>query len=204
MTTPHYMMVTVAACDQSFVGQALKNLSQLCEDLKSGAGAVTTRYGIMATGEYTGQLILFQTYEEMNGIGAAFDVYSNSDAYKTIVGSGHVSVTLRNVMKIEDVGLPNPSTDVPAYGVVSRWGASDLKLDAIRDHVPHFADNGAMIFRYCTILTGLAAGRRLMAVGYPSMDSIQKTYESLRSSKGYAKMLEEIDLDWRNVVRIEG
>ncbi|MEY8095931.1 hypothetical protein AB9F29_00740 [Falsihalocynthiibacter sp. S25ZX9] len=204
MTTPRYMMVTVAACKQPFVGQALKLLSKLCSELKSDAGALTTRFGVLATGEQTGQLILFQSYEELNGIDGAFNVYAKSAAYKELVADGNVSVTLRNILKIEDLGLSKTSMEVPAYGVVTRWGCKDLKLKAMSAEVPHFEKNGAMIMRYCTILTGPAAGRRLLAVGYPSMDSIQKTYEALRASKGYSALMSEFDLDWRNVIRMEG
>jgi len=204
MTSPKYMMITVAACTSSFIPKALEHLGVLTEELKRDAGAVTTRYGIIATGEHTGQIILFQTYEEMNGIDAAFDVYNNSAAYAGIVGSGHVSITLRNIVKIEDVALANPSSEVPAYGVVTRWGCPDLKLDALRAEVPNFESNGAMILRYCTILTGPTAGRHLLIVGYPSMDAIEKTYNDLRKSAGYNALLEEFDLDWRNIVRISG
>jgi hypothetical protein len=87
------MMVTVASCEMSFLDDALRHLGSLCEELKAQAGAATTRYGIMATGEHTGQLVLFQTYAEMNGIDKAFAVYQSSAAYKAIISSGNVVVT---------------------------------------------------------------------------------------------------------------
>lgn len=204
MSSPKYMMVTVASCAPSFVSDALNHLGTLCEELKGQAGAATTRYGQMATGEHTGQLILFQTYAELNGVDAAFSVYQSSAAYKAIISSGHVAVTFRNILKIEDLGLKNPSTDVPAYGVTTRWGCPDLKLDEMRAEVHNFEDNGAMIIRYCTIMTGPAAGRRVLVVGYPSMDAIQNTYEALRGSAGYNALLQEFDMDWRNIIRVAG
>lgn len=48
------------------------------------------------------------------------------------------------------------------------------------------------------------AGRRLLAVGYPSMDSIENTYRALRASGEYSSILAEMDLDFRNIVRIVG
>lgn len=204
MSTPNFMMITVAACATSFVSDAFKHLATLTQELKSQAGAVTTRYGMMATGEHTGQLLLIQTYEDMNGIAKAFEVYDSSAAYKGLVGSGHISVTLRNILKIENLSLKSPSSDVPAYGVATRWGCPDLKLDAMAKEVHHFEDNGAMILRYCTILTGPFAGRRLLLAGYPSMDAIEKTYEALRGSAGYNALLAEFDLDWRNIFRVAG
>jgi hypothetical protein len=113
-------------------------------------------------------------------------------------------VTFRNILKIDDLGLKNPSTDVPAYGVITRWGCPDLMLDEMRAEVHNFEDNGAMILRYCTILTGPAAGRRLLIAGYPSMDAIQNTYEALRGSAGYNALLQKFDLDWRNIMRVTG
>ena len=204
MSSPKYMMVTVASCEMSFLDDALRHLGSLCEELKAQAGAATTRYGIMATGEHTGQLVLFQTYAEMNGIDKAFAVYQSSAAYKAIISSGNVAVTFRNILRIDDLGLKNPSTDVPAYGVITRWGCPDLMLDEMRAEVHNFEDNGAMILRYCTILTGPAAGRRLLIAGYPSMDAIQNTYEALRGSAGYNALLQKFDLDWRNIMRVTG
>ncbi|WP_136057812.1 hypothetical protein [Candidatus Halocynthiibacter alkanivorans] len=46
--------------------------------------------------------------------------------------------------------------------------------------------------------------RRLLGVGYPSMDAIEKTYDALRSSKDYKAMVGDIELDWRNIVKFVG
>lgn len=204
MISPKYMMVTFASCTPSFVSDATKHVGMLCEELKQQAGAVTTRYGSVVTGEHTGQLVLFQTYAELNGIDAAFDVYQSSDAYKAIISSGHISVTFRNILKIEDLGLKNPSTEIPAYGVSTLWGCADLMLDQMRAEVHHFEDNGAMILRYCTIMTGGDAGRRALIVGYPSMEAIQNTYDALRGSAGYNALLLKFDIKRRNIMRISG
>ena len=53
-------------------------------------------------------------------------------------------------------------------------------------------------------MTGIAAGRRLLAVACSSMDAIEKTYNALRGSPDYQSMLGDIDLDFRNIVRIAG
>ena len=204
MSSPKYMMITVAKCAPQQYGDAIGHLEGLAGDLKSKAGAATTRHGIIATGEHTGQLILFQTYEEMNGIERAFGVYEESSDYKGLVHDIGVSVTLRNIMRIEDLGLQNPSSDVPAYGVATRAISAGLEMERMGAVAPHFENNGAMIFRYCTILTGPAAGHRLLLVGYPSMDSVEKTYDSLRGSPEYAAILETHEIEWRNIIRITG
>ena len=58
MSSPKYMMVTVAECAPHRYGDAIGHLEGLANDLKSKAGAATTRHGIMATGQHTGQLVL--------------------------------------------------------------------------------------------------------------------------------------------------
>ena len=204
MSSPKYMMITVAKCAPQQYGKAIEYLEGLANDLKSGAGAATTRHGIIATGEHTGQLILFQTYAEMNGIDRAFGVYETSTAYRGLIHDVEVSVTLRNIMRIEDLGLQSPSGDVPAYGVVTRAISAELEMERMRAVVPHFENNGALIFRYCTILTGPAAGHRLLVVGYPSMDSVEKTYDTLRGSAEYDAILETHEIEWRNIIRVTG
>ena len=204
MSSPKYMMITVAKCAPQQYGQAIEHLESLANDLKTGAGAATTRHGIVATGEHTGQLILFQTYEELNGIDRAFGVYETSEAYQGLVHDLAISVTLRNILRIEDVGLKNPSSDVPAYGVATRVKSAGLELDRLSAAVPHFENNGAMVFRYCTILTGPTAGHRLLVVGYPSMDAVEKTYDTLRGSAEYNAILETHEIEWRNIIRVTG
>ena len=198
------MMITVAKCGPHQYRHAIEYLENLANDLKTGAGAITTRHGIIATGDHTGQLILFQTYDEMNGIDRAFSVYEKSSAYKGLVHELEVSITLRNILRIEEVGLQNPSSEIPAYGVATRTISAGLEMERMRAVVPHFENNGAMIFRYCTILTGPAAGHRLLVVGYPSMDAIEKTYDTLRGSEEYDSILETHEIEWRNIIRVTG
>lgn len=133
-----------------------------------------------------------------------FGVYENSEAYKGLVHDIGVSVTLRNILRIEDVGLNIPSGDVPACGVVTRAKSAGLELNRMSAVVPRFENNGAMIFRYCTILTGLAAGQRLLVVGYPSMDAVEKTYDALKGSSEYNAILETHEIGWRNIIRVTG
>ena len=72
MSSVNYMMVTIAACEASYLGQAFKHVAGLVDDLKSKAGALTARYGVVGTGDDAGSLVLFQGYEELNGIDRAF------------------------------------------------------------------------------------------------------------------------------------
>ncbi|MBE1282418.1 MAG: hypothetical protein GJ676_03820 [Rhodobacteraceae bacterium] len=204
MTSTSYTMVTVAACDPAYTNQALDHIGTLSEELKASAGALITRYGVIATGEHAGSLILMQGYAELNGIDAAFGVYGQSAAYQSLIGSGKIEVTLRNLLKVEPLELQNQSMDVPAHGVLTRWAAADAMIDRLAGLVPTFEANGAMFMRYWTIMTGSHAGRRLMAVGYPSMDAIEKTYTALRASDAYTSIASEIGIDFRNIVRIAG
>lgn len=204
MTKPNYMMITVASCTPEFQQEALGLVGDLSQELKAEAGAVSTRYGVVTTGEHTNQLILFQTYQSMSGFEAAFHHYGSSGTYAKLVGNMHLQVTVRSMLKIEDLSLSNESTEKPNFGVATHWGSSDLMLDKLQGELSHFEDAGAMVLRFCTTLAGPSAGRRLLIVGYPSMDAIEKTYDALRESAGYRKILSEVELDWRNLISVIG
>jgi len=204
MSTVNYMMVTVAACEASYMAQAFKHIEGLVADLKSKAGALTARYGVMGTGDDAGSVVLFQGYEELNGIDRAFKVYAESSDYQAVITSGKISVQLRNLWKIEVLRLRNPSSEAPAYGVVTRFRSADLMLERVQQLVPLFEENGSMIMRYGTLMTGSNAGMRLLGVTYPSMDAIEKTYDALRASDTYNAILSEVDLDMRNIIRFVG
>ena len=67
-----YIMITAAPCEASFVPEALQHVDALATDLRSKAGAVVVRYGVIATGNRAGSLVLFQGYDELTGIDRAF------------------------------------------------------------------------------------------------------------------------------------
>ena len=203
MSNAKYMMSTVAACEPSYVAQALKHVGAFVGDLVSKAGSVGVRYGVVATGEHAGSLVLFQSYEDLTGIDKAFQVYAESSDYQAVISSGKLSVSFRNIIKLEDVNVSNPSTDTPKYGVVTRF-SGPLFLDQMSEMIPLWEDNGAMLMRYGTLVTGSQAGMRLLGATYPSMDAIEKTYDALRSSAIYEKILTEVDLDMRNIIRFAG
>lgn len=133
-----------------------------------------------------------------------FDVYAASSAYQTIINSGKISVTRRNIVKLEDVQLSNPSTDAPKYGVVTVLDAPNLTNESMAGLVPIFEQSGAMLMRYGTLITGSNAGKRIAAVAYPSMDAIEKTYDGLRASGDYRKLLNEATLFRREIIRFAG
>jgi len=204
MSSVNYLMVTVAACDPSYLEQALQHVAGLAAELREKAGAITARYGVVGTGERAGSLVLFQTYEELNGIDRAFKVYAESSDYQAVISSGKISVTFRNIVKMEDLRLSNESTDAPAYGVVTRFASASPMTDRIQQFVPLFEANGALVMRYGTLVTGSDAGKRWVGVTYPSMDAIEKTYDALRASDAYKALMADVQLDMRNIVRFVG
>lgn len=204
MSSLKYIMITVAKCEPSYLKQALDQVGKLAGELKDQAGALIARYGVMSTGDLAGSMILFQGYDELNGIDRAFDVYAKSKVYQTLTSSGKIQVVLRNIVKVEDLSLQHTSSDLPAYGVLTRWGSATPMIERMAPLVPIFEKNGAMLLRYGTLMTGSSAGRRLFGVGYPSMDAIEKTYSDLNASKAYTDIISDIDLDFRNIFRYIG
>ena len=112
-------------------------------------------------------------------------------------------MVLRNIINLENVSLSNPSSDMPKYGVVTRM-TGPLMLESFPDLLPCWEDNGAMILRYGTLATGNNAGDRVMIVGYPSMDAIEKTYEALRANDAYKNVMANTKIGLRNIVRTVG
>ncbi len=204
MTAVNYTMVTVATVAPEETEATLERVSRLAADLREKAGAASLRYGVIATGNFSGKLVLFQGYEGLGGIERAFEVYARSSAYREIVSTPSLRIDLRNILKLEQIGLSAPSQEMPAYGVVTRFGAADMNLEGLRALVPVFERNGAMMLRYGTFITGSDVGRRLVGVGYPSMEAIEKTYRELNGTEAYRQFMSKVDLDWRNIIRFEG
>jgi hypothetical protein len=199
-----FIMITVAACDSAFMPKALEHVDALATDIRNKAGAAVVRYGVISTGNRAGSLVLFQGYEELNGIDRAFQVYTESSAYQALMGSGKLHVQMRNIWKIEALGLKNESPDAPKYGVMTRFASSDLMLERLQQFVPMFEDNGALFMRYGTLMTGGNAGQRLLGVAYPSMAAIEKTYDALGASDAYRALLGDVELGMRNIFRFIG
>ncbi len=202
--TANYTVVTVAACEPAYVQEALGHVGTFVGELKDKANCVSARYGVIGTGVDAGSLVLFQSYANLGDIEKMFDVYAASSAYQAAITSGKVSVTLRNIVKLDHVQLSSPSTDTPSYGVVTLISGSSLTGERMKGFVPIFEQNGAMLMRFGTLITGSNAGKRLLGVTYPSMAAIEKTYDGLRASADYQSLLSEATLERREIVRIVG
>ncbi len=202
--TANYTVVTVAACEPTYVQEALGHVGTFIGELMDKANCVGARYGVMSTGADAGSVVLFQSYESLGDIEKVFDVYAASSAYQAVITSGKVSVTLRNIVKLDDVQLSNPSTDTPGYGVVTLISGSSLTTERMKGFVPIFEQNGAMLMRFGTLITGSNAGKRLVGVTYPSMDAIEKTYDDLRANADYQSLMSEVKLERREIVRFVG
>ncbi len=100
--------------------------------------------------------------------------------------------------------LSNPSTDTPSYGVVTLVSGSAMTAERMKGVVPIFDQNGAMLMRFGTLITGSNAGKKLIGVTYPSMDAIEKTYDGLRASADYQSLMSEIELERREIIRFVG
>ncbi len=200
----NYTVVTVAACEPSYVQEALGHVGTFVGELMDKANCVGARYGVMGTGMDAGSLVLFQSYASLGDLEKVFEVYAASDSYQAVINSGKVSVTLRNIVKLEDVQLSSPSADTPSYGVVTLVSGSGLTNERMKGFVPIFDENGAMLMRFGTLITGSNAGKRMIGVTYPSMDAIEKTYDGLRASAEYQSLMSEITLERREIIRFVG
>jgi len=196
----NYMVITIAACEPSYAQEALGHVGTFVGELKDRANCVGARYCVIGTGTDAGSLALFQSYASLCDIEKVFEVYASSSAYQAVVNSGKLSVTLRNVVKLEDVQLSAPSADTPSYGVVTLVSGLGPTAERMKGFVPIFEQNGAMLMRFGTLITGSIAGKGLLGVTYPSMDAIEKTYDGLRAQS----LISEVRVERREIVRFVG
>jgi len=194
-------MVTVTACDAAYTEKALKRLADLAADLRARAGAISTHHGVVVTGQHTGCLVLFQAYESLSGVDQAFAVYADSDDYRAVIAAGRLKVGFRNIIKLEDVNLPQSSRDNPTCGVVTRWSSAKLEPDGMDEIVKISGHRSATMLHYGTLFTGENVGKRLLVVGYPSMEAIEEAYDALLTSDVYDGFLKNVTIDMRNIIR---
>ena len=202
MADANYFVITVAKCDPTYVATAMEQIGSVIDDLKSKAGAIVVRAGIITTGEQAGSLALFQAYEGMDGFEKALDVYAASSDYAAMMASGKVSVVMRNLLKIHAVPFDQNTTKTPKFIVLTRVTAADTMIDTVTQLAPIFADGGALTLRYGTLVTGSNAGNRLLGVTYPSMAAIEKTYDALTADAAYQAALSSFDVNLRAIVRV--
>jgi hypothetical protein len=202
MAAANYFVITVARCDPTYVPTAMEQIGSVIDDLKSKAGAIVVRAGIITTGEQAGSLALFQAYEGMDGFEKALDVYAASSDYAAMMASGKVSVVMRNLLKIHAVPFDQNTTKTPKFVVLTRATAADTMIDTVTQLAPIFADGGALTLRYGTLVTGSNAGNRLLGVTYPSMAAIEKTYDALAADAAYQAALSSFNVNLRAIVRV--
>jgi hypothetical protein len=202
MAAANYFVITVARCDPTYVPTAMEQIGSVINDLKSKAGAIVVRAGIITTGEQAGSLALFQAYEGMDGFEKALDVYAASSDYAAMMASGKVSVVMRNLLKIHAVPFDQNTTKTPKFIVLTRVTAADTMIDTVTQLAPIFADGGALTLRYGTLVTGSNAGNRLLGVTYPSMAAIEKTYDALAADAAYQAALSSFNVNLRAIVRV--
>ena len=202
MAAANYFVITVARCDPTYVPTAMEQIGSVINDLKSKAGAIVVRAGIITTGEQAGSLALFQAYEGMDGFEKALDVYAASSDYAAMMASGKVSVVMRNLLKMHAVPFDQNTTKTPKFVVLTRATAADTMIDTVTQLAPIFADGGALTLRYGTLVTGSNAGNRLLGVTYPSMAAIEKTYDALAADAAYQAALSSFNVNLRAIVRV--
>ena len=202
MADANYFVITVAKCDPTYVATAMEQIGSVIDDLKSKAGAIVVRAGIITTGEQAGSLALFQAYEGMDGFEKALDVYAASSDYAAMMASGKVSVVMRNLLKIHAVPFDQNTTKTPKFIGLTRVTAADTMIDTVTQLAPIFADGGALTLRYGTLVTGSNAGNRLLGVTYPSMAAIEKTYDALAADAAYQAALSSFNVNLRAIVRV--
>jgi len=205
MSDTSYVVLTVASVDFSYRETMTKLMSSYSKDLIANAGARGTRFGSIATGEHAGSLIFIQFYDNLDGYQKALDVQANSSEFKEMMNSGKANIYLRNIATALPTKFEN-SSEHPKYIVITRAEAAmsnkDKFLNCINDTASCFKDNGALTLRFGNLLTGSNVGNFLLGVGYPTMESIEKTYDKLLAHSSYKELMTFAKVNMRNIIKI--
>lgn len=204
MTAIKYMTVALASCDPDYQDQAFAHCADIAGALKSSGTVFSTRFGQFLTGSHVGHILFLASYADMAVMHAGWQVVQNSAAFQAMGASGKAKLQLRNIVKLEDVFLPEPPVSEPTLGVVTRFTAPTPYVEEMQAILPVFAENGALITRYGTLMTGEATGHRVMAVAYPSMEAIEATYDALAQSEAYHAAIAGAEVAFRNIFRFVG
>ena len=202
MSDTNYFVITVAKTDPAYFNTAVEQARSVIDDLKSKAGAITVTLGRIGTGEQTGAVALFQSYESLSGFEKALDIYAASSDYQAMMASGKVQVVMRNILKLHSVPFEQNPSDTMKYIVLTRAASPASSFETITQLAPIFADNGALTLRFGTLATGSNAGNRLLGVTYPSMDAIEKTYDALGTDANYQAALGSFNINLRAIIRV--
>ena len=202
MSDINYFVLTVVDCAADYRPTFLPMVGRLAEELKEKAGAALVRYGFVATGDNPGAVVLFQAYEKLDGFEKAMEVYAASDDYAKAMASGKIVIRLRNLMKVHPIPFESQATGDMKYLVLTRIASADPLIDTISSMAGVFADAGAITFRYGTLITGSNVGNRLLGVTYPSLAAVEKAYDALGADPRYQALLEKVDVNMRNIVRL--
>lgn len=204
MTKVRYTTIALASCDADYLETAFGHCAGIAAGLTAGGPAVSARFGQILTGERVGQIIFFASYADMTTMQSGWDMVAQSEDFRAMGASGKARLVLRNVLKLDDVFLPEPPATEPAFGVVTRFATPTPYVTEMQSLLPIFAQHGALITRYGTLMTGEAAGQRLMAVAYPSMQAIEATYDALAASDAYHAATKGAEVSFRNIFRFVG
>ena len=124
---------------------------------------------------------------------------------KEMMNSGKANIYLRNIATALPTKFEN-SSEHPKYIVITRAEAAmsnkDKFLNCINDTASCFKDNGALTLRFGNLLTGSNVGNFLLGVGYPSMESIEKTYDNLLAHSSYKELMTFAKVNMRNIIKI--
>ena len=195
----NFFVVSRAKPKSGYASTGLKHLKTLAEFSKAN-GAVHAEVGMIQTGLNAGSLVALQFFEKMAGIEDIYDKLLTQPTYEELFNTGNLELTGRAIGRIHH--RDSVSSDNPKYIVLTKFSSKTEMLTEAKQVMDIFLKNGALSCGYATFGAGDSAGARIMGVRYPSLDAIQTAYEAARSSDVYASALSDVELHFRNLVRL--
>ena len=204
MPLERYLMISTVACAPAYLAEATQQFEGVMGELHEQTPEVIAWFGMTLTGARAGSILLFHGYRQLNDIEAAFAVYGASPHFQAVAASGQISLTERNLIKLDEAPAPQDRPSPPAFHVLTQARMSPAAQDALRSGLPATLAAGAIDARLGTFLTGTSAGAQMLLVSYPSMAAIEAAHDPLAPGQTAAGAMAERAEITRDFVRILG
>ena len=204
----NYIIITAARCAPENRQTALSHMPIFASDLMDKAGAVRCRYGVTMSGLVPGSLVFVQMYESLSGFEKAIDLMPQSKAYTDMINQAGADVYIRNIMKAMPISFTESAAEAK-YLVLTRAmpqkGMSSNEFTGeVQKTTSIFADSGALTMRLGRIMTGSNPGGYMLGVSYPSLATVEATYDRLGADANFAAFSNKIDINMRSIIRLYG
>ena len=179
MQPERYLMISTVACAPANLAEAKHRFEGVMGELRDQTPEVTAWFGMTPTGARAGSVLLFHGYRQLNDIEGAFAVYGTSPHFQAVAASRQISLTERNLIKLDQSLGPQDHPRPLACHALTQARPATATQDALTAGLPATLAAEAIDARLETFLTGTSAGGQMLLISYPSMAAIKAAPDPL-------------------------